>query len=215
MACLFLLKAVGFPQLSSNNTSFTDISGHWAYDSIVWAYEENILNGISVTEFAPNIPMNRAMLLTSLWRFGGSPKRGTVFFSDVNQNEWYTDAVAWASDIGLVNGYGEGVLGINEAITREQVMLILYSYAQQRGIDTNQVADISKYEDATSVSYYAVDAVKWGVANNLLRGYASTTLNPNGNATRAEIATLLRRFFHYCMAGMLNPIRINQTIQNS
>jgi hypothetical protein len=133
--------------------------------------------------------------VTVLYRLEGSPDAsGGSAFADVKDGEWYADAVAWASSNGIVSGYGGGIFGTNDSITREQLSAILHRYVQYKGCDTSKSAELTKFADAPSVSEWAADAIKWAVAEGLITGTTETTLDPKGAATRAQVAAILMRF---------------------
>jgi hypothetical protein len=139
--------------------------------------------------------MTRAMLVTVLWRLEGSPKTYSyASFEDVGRNEWYTEAVAWASANGIVNGFSETEFAPNVSITREQMAAMLYRYAAFKGLEVNARADLSIYADADQISDYAKDAMSWAVAYGFIQGMTANTLAPQGTATRAQVATILMRF---------------------
>lgn len=178
---------------------FTDMPGSnvWSHAGIDYAIENGLMNGMSATTFEPDGSMTRAMLVTVLWRYAGQPEEGANGFTDVPNNVWYTKAVAWASENGIVTGIGNGRFDPDGKITREQLAVILYRYCNSIGIDTSAKADITTFPDAAKVSGYAVDALAWAVETGLVTGSASggkTYLEPQGNATRAQVATILMRF---------------------
>jgi len=148
-------------------------------------------------EFAPKSPMTRAMLVTVLYRLEDKPEFsvGLDSFSDVDVKSWYAEAVAWASENGLVNGTDRG-FEPNANITREQIATILYRYAKYIGLVDQDAAvsgDMSKFTDGEKVSAWAQEAMAWAVEVGLFKGDDTGSLNPQGNATRAEVATLLER----------------------
>ena len=143
--------------------------------------------------FEPDTAMSRSMLVTVLWRYAGKPVEGSNDFTDVPAGEWYTEAIAWASHNGVVNGVGDGKFAPDEKITREQMAAILYRYSDQQKLDTAARADLSVFPDADDVSGYARDSVAWAVAEGLIKGDGDY-LNPQGNATRAQVATILMRY---------------------
>lgn len=174
---------------------FTDINGHWAYDAILYAYHNGLMNGIGDEKFDPNGTLNRAMLVTILYRLEGKPAVTAVNpFDDVKDGKWYTDAIIWAADNELVNGYGNGKFGPEDDITREQMAKILFAYSKLKGYDSSKANDLAAYTDAENISGWALDAVKWANAVNLITGRTETTIVPGGNATRAEAATILMRY---------------------
>ena len=174
---------------------FTDVSNHWAYNAIKYAYENGLFSGISDTEFGPNISMNRAMLVTVLYRLEKEPNV-TVNdkFTDIASSQWYAKAVAWANANGIISGYSDTVFGPNDLVTREQMAAILNRYAKYKGLDVSASNDLSAYTDKNSVSDWALSAMQWANANKLINGRTETTLAPHGNATRAEVAQILMTY---------------------
>ena len=175
---------------------FTDVNAtDWFYNAVKYAFENALMNGISATEFAPDNQLTRAMLVTILHRYEGEPTiTGGVEFTDVPTNEWYTDAIAWASANGIVNGYGDGIFGTNDNITREQLATMLYNYATFKKLDVSKTTDLASFTDRSEVSEWALEAMQWANAEGLVNGRTAETLVPEGTATRAEAATLLMRF---------------------
>ncbi len=184
-----------FLVLAPKGLPFTDVSGHWAIDAITYVYNNGLFNGVSDTLFAPNSTMTRAMLVTVLYRMEKTPAvtEGRSF-SDVKSGTWYTDAVSWASSHEIVKGFDDGTFGPNKDITREQMAAILMRYAEYKGYDVSKTADISAYTDASKVGSWALDDMRWAVGSGLITGIDSKTLAPKGNATRAQVATILMRF---------------------
>ena len=149
----------------------------------------------AVGEFAPNVTTSRAMIVSILHRLEGEPAAsGKASFDDVVAGSWYADAVAWAEEHNIVEGYGNGKFGPNDLITREQFAAILYRYANFKGYNTSKSADLSGYADASAISDWALAAMKWANAEKLITGRTATTLVPKGEATRAEAAAILKRF---------------------
>ena len=175
---------------------FTDVDENdWFYDAVVYAYENGLMNGVENNQFAPNTATNRAMLATILYRLAGEPDvSGDMPFTDVAAGQWYTDAVLWAAQNGIVNGLGENTFAPMNTLTREQLVTMLYRYAEAEGYDVSSAADLSGYPDAGKVQTYAQEAMSWAVAEGIVAGMDDGTLNPAGNATRAQIATILMRF---------------------
>ena len=139
--------------------------------------------------------MNRAMLVTVLYRLEGEPKvTGSSEFNDVARKQWYTDAVIWATKHEIVNGYGNGTFGPTDSITREQMATILYRYAQYKNYNVKASNSLTGYSDYTQISAYASQPLKWANAEDLINGRTRTTLVPRGTATRAEVAAILHRF---------------------
>lgn len=174
---------------------FTDIAGHWALDAILSVYENDLMQGIGNARFQPDAAMDRAMMVTLLYRMEGAPAvDGENPFTDVTADTWYTQAVLWANESGVVNGIGDDLFAPHAAITREQIAAILLRYAAHLGYDTAKTSDLSAYRDAADVSGWALDAMEWAHAEGLVSGRTDGLLAPKGQATRAEAATLLMRF---------------------
>lgn len=159
------------------------------YRAVRFAYSSGLMNGMTEDSFAPNATMTRAMLVTILWRFDGEPQAGSSAFSDVSAGQWYTGAVAWANANGIVLGYGDGRFGTEDSITQEQMIAVLYRYAEHKGYDTSATTT-SAFTGADSVSAWAMDAIIWAIAANLTRG----SNNMSGDAIRSEIAVLMQNF---------------------
>ena len=177
---------------------FRDLEiGSWYTQGVEFAHERELFNGVSANAFAPDASMTRAMLVTVLWRYAGKPVEGKNEFADVPNKSWYTEAVAWAAHNGIVNGVGKGRFDPDGEITREQMAAILFRYAGMIGIDTSAQADLGGFPDGGTVSGYAKKALRWAVAEGLIGGTKEggiTYLKPQGNATRAQVATILMRF---------------------
>ena len=174
---------------------FTDVTGHWALDSIRKVYDLGLMTGTKATRFSPDTALNRAMLVTILYRLEGSPAVSSAsVYTDVATGAWYTDAVAWAAQHGITVGYGNGRFGPKDDITREQMAAILYRYAQYKTYDTTASADLRGYTDAGSISGWALEALQWANGAGLISGRTNTLLAPAGSTTRAETAVILVRF---------------------
>ncbi|MCD8391072.1 MAG: S-layer homology domain-containing protein, partial [Firmicutes bacterium] len=167
----------------------------WYHEYIDYALENGLMNGISDTTFEPNTATTRGMIVTILYRLEGEPTANSASdFTDVVSGAWYADAVAWAAENGIVNGYDNGKFGADDTITREQTAAILYRYAGYKGYDTSASGDISAYTDSDAVSGYALTAMQWAVGTGLITGKDDNTLAPQAGATRAETAAMLMRF---------------------
>ena len=174
---------------------FNDVKeSDWFYEAVYYAQVNGLMIGIAENKFAPDSGMTRAMIVTILWRYEGSPETKGNNFTDVADGEWYSDAIAWASENGIVNGYGNGIFGVNDNITREQFAVILYRYAEYKEFDVSKTADLSGFSDADKISDWALIAVKWAVAEGLIKGRSATIIAPDGTANRAEAATLFMRY---------------------
>ncbi|MEG1491469.1 MAG: S-layer homology domain-containing protein [Oscillospiraceae bacterium] len=176
-------------------TLFRDVhKNDWFCEAVQFVTEKNLFNGTSATSFSPNTDMSRAMLVTVLHRLAGKPApTKPASFSDVAAGEWYADAVAWAAENKIVSGNGNG-FDPNGSITREALAAVLYRYAIFKGLDVGKTNDLARFNDAAKVSDWAQSAMKWSVGTGLIAGRTATALAPCGNAVRAEVAVMLRRF---------------------
>jgi hypothetical protein len=181
---------------STNAATFTDVSADAWYESAVrYVYEKGLMTGTTTTTFSPTRTTTRAMIVTILYRLEGSPTvSGSSAFSDVSADQYYSNAVAWASANGIVTGYSDGRFDPGSLLTRQQLATILYRYASYKGYDVTADTDLSAYTDADSVSDYARAAMAWANGNGLINGTTTTTLTPAGSATRAQVAAILMRF---------------------
>ena len=180
----------------SSSTPFLDIRTHWAKSAIESAVAKGLFAGTSPTTFHPDQAMNRAMLVTVLYRMEKEPaaEGDGKRFADVPAGAYYAKAVAWASDKGIVAGYSETQFGPEDTITREQLAVILNRYATYKGYNTSKTADLAAFQDADQISEWARVPVQWANVMKLLNGRTSTTLAPKGSATRAEVAKILVTF---------------------
>ena len=176
--------------------NFADVAADaWYADAVQYVYENGMMSGTSQTTFSPDLTTTRGMIVTILYRLENEPTvTGTTAFTDVAADQYYANAVAWAAQNGIVSGIDATTFAPNNAITREQMAAILYRYAQFKGYDVSAKADLSVYTDATQVSTYATDAMAWANGAQLITGTSQATLTPAGNATRAQVATILMRF---------------------
>ena len=175
---------------------FTDVDeGDWYYDAVQYVYEKGLMNGTAADEFAPNATTTRAMVVTILYRLEGEPSGGgETPFTDLKAGQYYLDAVAWANANGIVNGTTATTFDPDGAITRQQMAAILYRYAAYKGYDVSVSADLSSYPDAGAIQTYAQDPMAWANGSEPTLGFEDHTLQPVGNSTRAQVATLLMRF---------------------
>ena len=190
------VSVISQPPAPSWLNPFIDIkSSDWFYSSVEYVFVNGIMQGTSATTFSPNENVTRAMLVTMLYRIENEPiATGTNPFSDVGANEWYTNSVIWAASNGIVEGYPNGVFAPNASLTREQIATILYRYAVKKGLDASNRADLFAYTDRNKISDWAVDAMQWANAAEIINGRTATTLAPNGTATRAEVAAMIMRY---------------------
>ena len=177
--------------------SFKDVKeSDWFYEAVSYAVENGLMSGMSEDIFAPNTPLTREMLAVVLYNVEGQPE-GTEAntFTDVKGDMWYTDAILWANENGIVAGYDNSAYGVGDLITREQFATILYRYAQFKGYDTTQGGmAVREFSDYENISDYARPAMAWTVNAGIMGGMDDGTLNPQGKATRAEAATMLMNF---------------------
>lgn len=181
---------------------FTDVvAGTWYYGAAAYAYNNGLFTGMTPTTFAPNATMTRAMLVSVLWRLAGAPApKAPNTFVDVPDGAWYTDAVTWAAENGVVSGIGGSRFDPSGFVTREQTAEILYNYAHSKGYDVSARADLTAFPDAASVSGWAEEALSWANAAGLINGTVrdgQTILDPQGSASRAQVAMILMNYVEH------------------
>ena len=171
--------------------SFTDVrSTDWFSDAVSYVQERGLMSGTSATHFSPNEPTTRAMLVTILYRAAGQPETtGQSSFADVLARDYFANAVAWASENNIVTGYSRTRFGSNDPVSREQIATLLWRYAGSPSAGSAQ-----NFADRNQISDYAADAVNWARANGIVNGRPGNRFDPKANATRAEVATILRNF---------------------
>ena len=175
---------------------FADVSGSdWFYNDVRYVYEKGIMDGTGADRFSPNAPLTRAMIVTILYRMAGSPSvSGSSDFTDVATGKWFAKAVAWAAANGIVNGYGSGLFGPNDPVTREQLAAILYRYAVYGGMTAVTLEEnLGSFADTAQLSAYAIQAMNWAVGQGLINGSGSN-LVPKAQATRAQVAAIIHRY---------------------
>ena len=175
---------------------FTDVSEKdWFYGDVMFVYENGLMLGTSKTLFSPYGTATRGMMATILWRMEGSPApKGKNSFTDVEAGKWYADAITWTAENGIFAGYGKDKFGPDDPITREQLAAIFYRYADYKGYDLTVKGNLDKFKDADKITDYAKTAMQWAVGSGLVKGKSGNLLDPQGTATRAEIAAMLHRF---------------------
>lgn len=192
------------PQPEPEALPFADVpEDAWYADAVAYVYEQGLMTGTGDTTFAPDVTTSRSMIAAILWRQAGSPAANdAVDFSDVAQGQWYSEAVRWAASEGIVGGYGDGAFGTDDPITREQLAVMLYRFAQAMGCDVSVGEDtnILSYTDAQEISEYAIPALQWACGAGILQGDGAA-LSPQGQTTRAEAAAMLMRFRQTCGDG--------------
>lgn len=185
-----------YVRFSGSGLPFADVpSGSWYYDDVAYVYDTGLMTGLTVTSFGPNLSTTRGMIVTILWRMENEPaaKHGCPF-ADVRRGSYYEQAIAWASENGIVTGFDASTFAPDRAITREQLAAILFRFAAYRGMDAVTLREnLSSFQDQAAISAYAVSALNWAVGEGLMQG-TGDKLEPTGNATRAQVAAMLRRF---------------------
>ena len=174
---------------------FLDVRpGDWCYDGVRYAFEAGLMNGTSATAFTPDTPTTRGQIVAILYRLEGAPAVGPAPFRDVRPDAYYASAVSWASQNGIVNGYGDNTFRPDSLITREQLAAFLYRFASRKGRDVSALADLSAFADAGQIASYAVTPLRWACAAGLVNGAGAGVLSPGGTAPRAQAAVILTRF---------------------
>ena len=176
---------------------FTDVNtGDWFYDAVRYANENGLFSGVTSTLFEPNTPITRGMLVTVLWRSEGEPVVNYLMtFTDVNQSAYYAEAVRWAASEGIVTGYSDTEFAPDRLISREEFAAVMERFADYIGMSTTEVGNLEVFDDADQVAEWARGNVSWAVGAGLLNGKGGGSLDPKGNTTRAEAATILQRLF--------------------
>ena len=190
--------AASFVESAPEPLPFDDVDdGDWFADAVRFVYENGMMNGTGDTTFAPDATTSRSMIVTILYRLEGEPVVDDAMdFSDVAGDAWHTDAVRWAAGEGIVGGYGGGLFGSDDAVTREQLAAILYRYAVYKGYDVSigEDTNLLSYDDFEDLSEYAIPAMQWACGTGIVNGTSESTLTPQGEATRAQVAVMLERF---------------------
>lgn len=177
---------------------FNDVSrDEWYFDSVSFAYGNGLFSGVTDSAFAPRTTMTRAMLVTVLWQMEGKPQAKKCTFRDVLSDRWYSNAVAWATDNGIISGYGGGLFGTDDPITREQMAVILMNYSKYKGYDVSGSVSLDNFTDNKSISSWASSALKWASAEGLIKGMGNDLIKPGGSAQRCQVAAILQSFSVY------------------
>lgn len=180
-----------------SKTKFNDVSANdWFASAVDYVTGKGMMNGTADNTFSPKANTTRGMVVTVLYRLENQPSTSAASFTDVASGAYYANAVAWANANGIVSGYGSGKFGPNDKVTREQLAAILYRYAQYKKYDVSVGEDtnILSYNDAQSISSYAIPAIQWACGAGVVTGKSGSKLDSKGNATRAEVAAMLMRF---------------------
>lgn len=182
-------------QTQTPQTTFDDVpASAWYCDAVEYVYENGLMSGVSGGRFAPDDTLTRAMLVQTLYAMEGRPAAASAGFADVASGDWYASAVNWAAANGVVSGVSETGFGPNNALTREQLALILYRFAQYKGYDVAGTSDLAAYADGSSVSSWAAEAMGWAVDAGLISGVGGNQIAPTGTASRAQVAQILMNF---------------------
>lgn len=175
---------------TSENTGFSDVAENaWYAKAVEYVREKGLMNGTSANTFSPEAGTSRAMLAVILYRAAGSPAAGVSGFSDIPDGSWYMDAAAWADENGIMTGYGNGTFGGDDLVTREQIVTFLWRTAGSPAVGSSK-----HFSDENVIAAYALNAVEWARATGIVNGKSGNRFDPKGNATRAEVATILRNY---------------------
>ena len=176
---------------------FTDVEeGVWYADAVNYVTERGIMSGTSESTFSPELPSTRGMMALIISNINGETEKVYWSYLDVPEGSWYADAIAWCSDKNVMKGYGGGYFGPDDSLTREQLVSILYRYAQYRNFSNLETTGVEllDYNDYAKVSGYAGGPMQWALKNSILSGKENDMLDPQGVASRAEIAQIIRNF---------------------
>lgn len=193
--CVSMCLGSANENIASNGSSFSDVKEtDWFYENVKKAENQGIMNGTGDGKFSPYDTATRGMIVTTLWRMEGEPQDSGIAFTDVSSDSYYYDAVIWAANNQIVNGYSAELFGPNDSTTREQMITILHRYADFKDCKTTETLSLDAYEDKNQISGYAVEAFEWGYANGIIFGTSETTLSPKDPIQRCQIASILMRF---------------------
>lgn len=193
---MFCVLSSLFVSVSSADNYFIDVTeSDWFYSDVTYVFEKGIMNGTAQNRFDPAETTTRAMVATILWRIENSPEAKTPSgYADVADSKWYSNAIAWMKEVGLTNGKGNNTFGTEDPITREELATFFYRYAAWKNGDMADSGKIAGYADFVKISDWAVKAMSWTNGKGLITGESKTDLNPQGRATRAQIAAILHRY---------------------
>jgi len=183
---------------------FADVvPGSWYFNYVQFVYENNLMQGMAPRQFSPHTNLSRAMTVTILWRLAGEPiVENSGAFHDVQSERWYSDAVAWASEYEIVQGFGDSRFGPHDDVTREQMAVIFRNFARHMGQDIADSSFATNFSDVDDISAWAFEALEWANANGLINGRSLTRLVPRGTSTRAESSAMLQRFIEHIIGGV-------------
>lgn len=196
-ALLLTVLPVGLNAAAAVTTDFTDVpDGAWYALAVRWAAKNGITAGVAEGKFGPGRVVTRGQVVTMLWRLEGSPEpAGTASFTDVTERQWYGKAAFWAAENQIVAGYPGGTFVPKRPISRQELVTILYRYAQHKDSSiTAPNQDLSAYTDANELFSYALKPMRWAVANGIVSGTSDRTLSPKGTASRAQLVQMLYRW---------------------
>ncbi len=204
LICSMLLGMFQSTALAAESASpFKDVKpSDWFYEAVQYAYENDLMSGTGEEKFSPDEVATRGMLVTMLYKMDGSPGASDSTFTDVPSDEWYAEPVAWASENGIVSGYGNGKFGPNDPISREQIATILYQYAQYKEYDLNAVGDVFAYSDGDKTSRYAITPLSWAIGKGVISGIGNNLLAPSENAERSHVAAAMKSFCEKVVNGL-------------
>lgn len=188
-------------KIVDNAKSFHDVSSNqWFAANVAWASSHEVMNGMPDGSFAPDASTSRAMVAQMLFNISGAEASGTVTsaFADVSAGQWFAESVTWAYENGVAQGDGT-LFNADQSVTREQLMSMIYNYAKGAGYDVSTSSGLGAFTDGSSVSAWAQDAMSWAVANGIIGGMGDGTVAPQGNATRAQVATIMERFARFTL----------------
>ena len=214
LSVIMMMTMISNLSVASTDNPFQDVQeSDWFYNSVMYVSENGLMKGTSEITFSPEVSISRSMIVTILYRLADSPEvTAENPFRDVEAGQWYTDSIRWAVETGVVTGYNETTFGPEDIITREQLAVILFRYAGQQGMDVSRRADLDAFPDVNSVSSWAMDAVRWAVAGELINGVGEGVISPAGTATRAQAAVMLMRFAQKDATG--NSLALISTVDH-
>lgn len=206
LALCMVLALLPITSLAASDHPFADVNeAEWFNRSVEYVYQNGLMNGTSRTAFSPYAPITRGQMVTILHRLDWTPASTGASFTDVPSGEYYADAVAWASNNGIMSGYGGGLFGPLDLITREQLAATMYRYALYKGYDTTARGNVASFSDGAAVSPYAVEAVNWAIGSGLFTDVGDNMFAPADGSNRAQAATILMRFCESIASGGDNP----------
>ena len=203
LAVTMVLGLLPSTVLATSSTSFKDVKdGDWFKEAVEYVTAEGLMVGVGGNKFDPNGQTTRAMVVTVLYRMEEEPEITGTGFSDTGKQRWYSNAVIWAKENGIVNGYGDSTFRPDVTMTREEMVAVFYRYSEYKGYDITATKSLDAYSDRRSVQHYAVSAMEWAVSIGLITGFPDGTIRPQGESTRAQLATILMRLYQSFNVGV-------------